>query len=141
MPPEQAECNARSLDLFCLRIDSSDLEVNLAGRLADRVASAQTLLREAGCTPLAQVLAAAGVMDLVFFTACGARLLVRCSVRTSQTADVETLATIHRQRTFDHVVLLTGKSDNGASAPSIISFSELTAKAPALAMLPPGWAI
>jgi hypothetical protein len=80
-------------------------------------------------------------MDLLFFTALGARLLVRCSTKKSPSADLEALSTIHDQRTFDHVVLLCASSEERPVPPAIISFSELPAKADALAALQPGWAI
>ena len=113
----------------------------MSRNLDAEVADAASVLSSAGCSPLARVRAAAGVMDMVFFTAAGACLLVRCSTKKSPAADLEALATIHFQRTFDHVILLCDRSEERPSPPSIISFTELSARASTLAELQPGWSI
>ncbi len=79
-------------------------------------------------------------MDMLFFTAAGARLLVRCSTKRSPKADIDALAIIHQERTFDHVILLRGESARHDEQPPIIAFAELPCRASALAMLQPGWA-
>ena len=119
----------------------SELEADLSSRLAERIEEAQGALRRAGCTPLATVRAAAGVMDMIFLNAYGARLLVRCSMRKACTADLKALVSMHQQRSFDHIVLLTEQAQPDDGAPSIVSFSELPVTAATIAKLQPGWAI
>lgn len=122
------------------RPTSPDLETDLSSNLESQADRAREMLCNAGCTPLARVRAARGVMDLVFLTTRGASLLIRCSTRASTTEDAEALGEMHQQRTFDHVVLLTKRADQAAPTARVISFSELSDEVPDLANLQPGWA-
>ncbi len=134
-------CNVRSLETFYPHSKSPDLEADLSRRLEAEVEKARKAFCDAGCTSLARVRAAAGVMDMIFLTVHGARLLVRCSTKASSASDVEALQQMHSQRTFDNVVLLTKARERDLGSPDIIAFAELTSKALTLAKLAPGWAL